>query len=171
MTMLKIRNLRSGYGNLGVLKGVSLHVNAGEIVTIIGGNGSGKSTLLRTVAGIVAAQEGEILFDGQEISRAAAEKIVAAGCSLVPEGRMIFNTMTVRENLVLGAYPRIRSASLKNMDEELAVIYGMFSRLLERGDSKAPGRGQYDTAGGAKRPGGPPHRGPRICHRNRTDSA
>jgi branched-chain amino acid transport system ATP-binding protein len=132
MTMLKIRNLRSGYGNLGVLKGVSLHVNAGEIVTIIGGNGSGKSTLLRTVAGIVAAQEGEILFDGQEISRAAAEKIVAAGCSLVPEGRMIFNTMTVRENLVLGAYPRIRSASLKNMDEELAVIYGMFSRLLER---------------------------------------
>jgi len=130
--MLKIRNLRSGYGNLGVLKGVSLHVNAGEIVTIIGGNGSGKSTLLRTVAGIVAAQEGEILFDGKEISRAAPEKIVADGCSLVPEGRLIFNTMTVRENLVLGAYPRIRGARLKDMDAELAVIYGMFSRLLER---------------------------------------
>ncbi len=130
--MLKIRNLRSGYGNLGVLKGVSLHVNAGEIVTIIGGNGSGKSTLLRTVAGIVAAQEGEILFDGNEISRTAPEKIVAAGCTLVPEGRLIFNTMTVRENLVLGAYTRLRSSRMENMDAELAVIYGMFSRLLER---------------------------------------
>jgi len=130
--MLKIRNLHSGYGNLRVLKGVSLHVNAGEIVTIIGGNGSGKSTLLRTAAGIVAAQEGEILFNGKDISYAAPEKIVGAGCSLVPEGRMIFDTMTVRENLVLGAYARIRSARLKDMEAELAVIYSMFSRLRER---------------------------------------
>jgi branched-chain amino acid transport system ATP-binding protein len=130
--MLKIRNLYSGYGNLRVLKGVSLHVNPGEIVTIIGGNGSGKSTLLSTVAGIVKAQEGEIEFNGEKIAGLAPEKIVAAGCSLVPEGRMIFSAMTVRENLVLGAYARIRGGRRNDLDRELDVIFRMFPRLLER---------------------------------------
>jgi branched-chain amino acid transport system ATP-binding protein len=130
--MLKIRNLYSGFGNLRVLKGVSLHVNPGEIVTIIGGNGSGKSTLLRTVAGIVPALEGEIVFSGENITAAAPEKIVAAGCSLVPEGRLVFNTMTVRENLVLGAYIRIRGDRRIDINTELDVIFTMFPRLRER---------------------------------------
>jgi branched-chain amino acid transport system ATP-binding protein len=130
--MLKIRNLISGYGKLTAIKGVSLHINPGEIVTIIGGNGSGKSTLLRTVAGIVRAQEGDILFNGMNISSTAPEKIVAAGCSLVPEGRMIFSTMTVRENLLLGAYTRLRKRENPDIDAEVEVIYRMFPRLQER---------------------------------------
>jgi branched-chain amino acid transport system ATP-binding protein len=130
--MLKIRNLYSGYGNLRVLKGVSLHVNPGEIVTIIGGNGSGKSTLLSTIAGIVPTLEGEIVFNGVNISAVSAEKIVAAGCSLVPEGRLVFNTMTVRENLVLGAYTRIRGNRRIDITAELADIFKMFPRLQER---------------------------------------
>ena len=130
--MLKIRNLYSGFGNLRVLKGVSLHVNPGEIVTIIGGNGSGKSTLLSTIAGIVPALEGEIVFNGENIAGEAAERIVAAGCSLVPEGRLVFGTLTVRENLVLGAYIRIRGDRGINLAGELAVIFGMFPRLQER---------------------------------------
>ncbi|HOT45423.1 MAG TPA: ABC transporter ATP-binding protein [Spirochaetota bacterium] len=130
--MLKIRNLYSGFGNLRVLKGVSLHVNPGEIVTIIGGNGSGKSTLLSTIAGIVPALEGEIIFNDENVAGKAPEKIVAAGCSLVPEGRLIFNTLTVRENLVMGAYTRIRGDRGINLGDELAVIFGMFPRLQER---------------------------------------
>jgi branched-chain amino acid transport system ATP-binding protein len=132
MRMLKIRNLYSGYGNLVVLKGVSLHVDQGEIVTIIGGNGSGKSTLLKTVAGIVSAREGEIVFNGADIARARCEGIVAAGCSLVPEGRMIFDTMTVKENLLLGSYTRVRSNRRLDLSEGLETIYRMFPRLRER---------------------------------------
>ncbi|OHD66623.1 MAG: branched-chain amino acid ABC transporter ATP-binding protein [Spirochaetes bacterium RBG_13_51_14] len=130
--MLKIRNLNAGYGKLRVLKGVSLHVAPGEIVTIIGGNGSGKSTLLRTVAGIVRAQEGEIMLGGRDISADEPETIVSAGCSLVPEGRLIFNTMTVRENLSLGAYPRLRGDRKTDLQAELEVIFAMFPRLRER---------------------------------------
>ena len=130
--MLKVRNLISGYGKLRVLKGVSLHVNPGEIVTIIGGNGSGKSTLLRTAAGIVRVMEGDILFNGLDISAAAAEKIVAAGCSMVPEGRMIFAPMTVRENLLLGAYTRLRSGLITDIEAELEKVYQIFPRLRER---------------------------------------
>ncbi|TAL31610.1 MAG: ABC transporter ATP-binding protein [Spirochaetes bacterium] len=130
--MLRVRNLYAGYGKLEVLKGVSLHVSPGEIVTIIGGNGSGKSTLLRAVAGIVRAREGEVLFDGKPIGEAPPEKIVAAGCSLVPEGRMVFDTMTVRENLELGAYTRLRGGRRKEAKAALAGVYAMFPRLKER---------------------------------------
>lgn len=130
--MLKIRNLYSGYGNLVVLKGVSLHVNPGEIVTIIGGNGSGKSTLLRTIAGVVNARDGDVIFNGCDIGSERAEKIVAAGCSMVPEGRMIFDTMTIRENLLLGAYTRIRKNRFIKINDELDNIFQMFPRLKER---------------------------------------
>jgi branched-chain amino acid transport system ATP-binding protein len=130
--MLRVLNLNSGYGKLKVLKGVSLHVNPSEIVTIIGGNGSGKSTLLRTVAGILRRQEGKILFDGRDISTEQPEKIVAAGCSLVPEGRMVFGTMTVRENLILGAYARIRGGRRPGIEDELDAVYRIFPRLKER---------------------------------------
>ena len=104
--MLRVRNLEAGYGRLRVLKGVSLHVSPGEVVTIIGANGAGKTTLLATIAGILKPRAGEIEFDAQPIDTLPAEQIVAMGCALVPEGRQVFNTLTVRENLVLGAYTR-----------------------------------------------------------------
>ena len=130
--MLKIRNLYSGYGALTVLKGVSLHVDTGEIVTIIGGNGSGKSTLLRTVAGIVTAREGELIFDGADIAGKKPEDIVEAGCSLVPEGRMIFDAMSVKENLLLGAYTRLRGNRRLDLSAGLDSGFAMFPRLKER---------------------------------------
>lgn len=127
--MLKIRNLEAGYGKLKVLRKISIHVNPGEIVTIIGANGSGKTTLLNSIAGLIRTKSGEIIFDKQDILRLPAEKIVFMGCSLVPEGRQVFATMTVKENLLLGAYVQFRR---KAGDIELAVIYSIFPVLRER---------------------------------------
>ena len=101
--MLKILNLEAGYGALRVLKGISLHVAPGEIVAVIGANGAGKTTLLKTIAGILKARCGEVEFDKRKIHNDPAERIVARGCCLVPEGRHIFSTLTVKENLILGA--------------------------------------------------------------------
>ena len=123
--MLRVRNLESGYGKLRVLRHVSLHVSPGEIVTIIGANGAGKSTLLLTIAGLLKARGGEIVFDGESVTRAIAERRVVMGCSLVPEG--------VQENLLLGAYVRHRRNEAVNMDEELSRIHEMFPVLRERG--------------------------------------
>ena len=97
--MLKIRSLESGYGKLRVIKGLSMHIKPGEIVCIIGANGAGKSTLLLTIAGIVSTKAGEILFQGKQINSIAPDKVVSLGCSLVPEGRQVFSTLTVKENL------------------------------------------------------------------------
>ena len=130
--MLKIRNLNAGYSSLRVLKGVSLHVSPGEIVTIIGGNGSGKSTLLNAVAGLVRARDGEIVFNGSEMRGGSPEDGVAAGCALVPEGRLVFDTMTVRENLMLGAYTRLRRGRKQEVAANLEKVFGMFPRLRER---------------------------------------
>ena len=129
--MLKIKNLEAGYGKLRVLKRISMHVDSGEIVTIIGANGAGKTTLLYTIAGIIRATAGEISLLGSSISQISAEKIVAAGCSLVPEGRQVFATMTVRENLVLGGYVRYTKNKL-NIPQELQYIYDIFPVLQER---------------------------------------
>ncbi len=130
--MLKIRSLISGYGKLQVLKGVSLHVSPGEIVAIIGGNGSGKSTLLRTATGLVKAIEGIVQFNGIDISASSTEAITAAGCCLVPEGRLIFSTMSVRENLMMGSYTRLRRHAKAEVNTDLENIYRMFPRLRER---------------------------------------
>ncbi|KKL13936.1 hypothetical protein LCGC14_2520800 [marine sediment metagenome] len=99
--MLKVKNLESGYGNLRVLRHVSLHVNPGEIVTIIGANGAGKTTLLHTIAGLLKARGGEVVFGGEDITRIPVERRGVLGCSLVPEGRQLFADMTVNENLML----------------------------------------------------------------------
>ena len=132
--MLKIRSLESGYGKLRVLKSVSLHVNPGEIVGIIGANGAGKTTLLNTIAGIVRPWSGEIVFSGASLSGIPAHDVVSRGCALVPEGRQLFAPMTVEENLVLGAYTRFRkragaSASVKS---DLQRAYGLFPILKQR---------------------------------------
>jgi branched-chain amino acid transport system ATP-binding protein len=128
--MLKIRNLESGYGNLKVLKHVTMHVSAGEIVTIIGANGAGKTTLLETIAGLIKARAGEIVFSNEDIVRVPAEKRVGMGCALVPEGRQVFSTLSVRENLMLGATVRLKRR--EDVSGELARIYELFPVLKER---------------------------------------
>ena len=130
--MLRLRNLESGYSGLKVLRRLSIHVSEGEIVTIIGANGAGKTTLLKTVAGLIKATSGEILFENYDISRLTPEKIVMLGCSLVPEGRQVFAPMTVTENLLLGACPQFKRRKKKEADEDMVRIFSLFPRLKER---------------------------------------
>ena len=130
--MLRIRNLESGYDRLKVLRHISIHVSSGEIVTIIGANGAGKTTLLKTIAGLIRAQAGEMLFEKQEITRLSPERIVFLGCSLVPEGRQVFAPMTVRENLILGGYVQYQRNKKNEVDADLDRIFGLFPRLKER---------------------------------------
>jgi branched-chain amino acid transport system ATP-binding protein len=130
--MLRIRNLDAGYGNLNVLRRVSIHVKPGEIVTIIGANGAGKTTLLKTVTGLLRAQAGEVLFDGKDISVRPTEQIVSDGCSLVPEGRQVFAAMPVRENLLLGAYVQFKRGKKHEVELDLERIYGLFPVLKQR---------------------------------------
>ncbi len=130
--MLRIKNLESGYGRLKVLKKVTMHIGAGEIVTIIGANGAGKTSLLRTVSGLIRVRSGEILFDMRDVGNLPPEKIVFRGCSLVPEGRQLFGPMTVRENILLGAYPRFRKKDGDGVRDDIERIYAIFPRLRER---------------------------------------
>ncbi len=127
--MLSVKSLESGYGKLRVLKGISMQIDPGEIVTIIGANGAGKTTLLNTISGIIKATSGEIEFNRTKISNFPAEKIVKLGCSLVPEGRQIFNTLTVKENLLIGSHTIKNSQIVKS---ELNNIYNLFPVLKDR---------------------------------------
>ncbi len=129
--MLKIRNIEAGYGKLRVLKRISMHVDLGEIVCIIGANGAGKTTLLHTIAGLLRVTAGQISFMGNDLNRLAPQKIVGMGCSLVPEGRQVFATMSVEENLVLGGY--VQSKKDKDaVPQEMAAVYELFPVLEER---------------------------------------
>ncbi len=129
--MLKVRNLEAGYGNLRVLRRVSLHVAEGEIVTLIGANGAGKTTLLNTIAGLLEPRGGTIRLNGAEITTATPQEIVRAGCSLVPEGRQVFAPLSVEENLVLGAHVRRRQEGKKAL-AEIEHVYELFPVLRER---------------------------------------
>jgi len=129
--MLKIKNLEAGYGKIRVLKRISLHVNPGEIVTLIGANGAGKTTLLAAITGLIRATAGEILLKGDKLERLKPEEIVFCGCSLVPEGRQVFATMTVRENLILGGYVQHRQGN-GQLQEGIEYIYDLFPVLRER---------------------------------------
>jgi branched-chain amino acid transport system ATP-binding protein len=111
-----------------VLRGVSLHVNAGEIVALLGSNGAGKSTLNNTVCGLVRATAGQVLFDGADITHAHYRQVVQAGLIQVPEGRRVFPNLTVLENLELGAFTRARERRARNLDR----VFGIFPRLAER---------------------------------------
>jgi branched-chain amino acid transport system ATP-binding protein len=130
--MLNIRNLDAGYGGLTVLRRLSLHVKAGEIVTIIGANGAGKTTLLKTITGLLRAQAGEIVFNGEDIGRIPTERIVLSGCSLVPEGRQVFPDMPVRENLLLGAYVQFKRGNRSEVEHDLERVYTLFPVLKQR---------------------------------------
>jgi len=130
--MLRILNLEAGYGALRVLKGISLHVSPGEIVALIGANGAGKTTLLKTIAGILRARSGAVVFDKREIHAESAAVVVGRGCCLVPEGRHVFGTMTVRENLLLGAFARRRRDNGSTVAASMEQVYGLFGILKER---------------------------------------
>jgi branched-chain amino acid transport system ATP-binding protein len=130
--MLRIRNLDAGYGQLTVLRRVSLHVKPGEIVAIVGANGAGKSTLLKTITGLVRPRAGEIQLHGEDIARVRTERIVARGCSLVPEGRQVFADMSVRENLILGAHVQYRRGKRDEVADDLARIFHLFPVLEKR---------------------------------------
>ena len=127
--MLQVENLNVYYGAIHALQGISFNVNEGEIVTLIGANGAGKSTILRTLSGLLRSRTGSISFKGQDISNMPAEKIVEAGISHVPEGRKIFAPLSVRENLMMGAYSRSDQAEIQ---QTLERAYKSFPRLKER---------------------------------------
>lgn len=127
--MLKINDINVYYGNIHALKGVSLDINEGEIVTLIGANGAGKSTLLKTISGLLKPKSGDILFQGQSISGKVAQAIVKQGLSHVPEGRRVFANMSVEENLELGAYLRNDKQGIR---EDFEKVYELFPRLHER---------------------------------------
>jgi branched-chain amino acid transport system ATP-binding protein len=117
--MLKLKSLQAGYGRLPVLKGISLHVREGEVVTLIGGNGAGKSTTLGTISGLLRARQGVIDFAGHDLTRMAPERIVTLGLALVPEGRRVFKTLSVTANLELGAYHRSDQGQVRRDLEDL----------------------------------------------------
>lgn len=127
--LLELREVHSYYGNIHALKGVSLTVNKGEIVTLIGSNGAGKSTTLRTISGIIKPRRGEVYLEGQRLDTVPAHKIVELGVLQSPEGRRIFPRLTVRENLEMGAFSRRDTAGIA---EDLERVFELFPRLRER---------------------------------------
>jgi branched-chain amino acid transport system ATP-binding protein len=133
MTLLEVADIHTYYGAIQALRGVSLRVEEGEVVTIIGSNGAGKSTTLRSISGLTPARSGTVVFAGREITRVPAHEIVSCGIALAPEGRHCFARMTVRENLDLGAYRRRDD----RIDEDLDRVFDLFPRLKERERQKA----------------------------------
>lgn len=127
--LLELVNIHSYYGHIHALKGISLHVNEGEIVTLIGSNGAGKSTSLRTISALIHAREGKVLLDGKDITRAEPHNIVKMGIGHVPEGRGIFPKLTVQENLEMGAFAVNDPKAIK---QRLELVFEMFPRLKER---------------------------------------
>lgn len=136
-TMLTLKNINTFYGELHVLKNISLHIAEGEIVALIGANGAGKTTLLNTISCIAAAQSGQIVWDGADIARLSSDAVVRLGISQVPEGRQIFGPLSVLDNLKLGAYSRFRSAGKKLIDADIDRMYDLFPRLRERREQLA----------------------------------
>jgi branched-chain amino acid transport system ATP-binding protein len=127
--VLEIRNLVCSYGKVLALKGVSLRVEKGQLVALIGANGAGKTTTLRAISGLLTPQSGEILFDGHDISRAPARKVLSLGIACCPEGRRVFPYLTVDENLEMGCYLRSDRAEI---DKDKEQIFAQFPRLAER---------------------------------------
>jgi branched-chain amino acid transport system ATP-binding protein len=133
MPLLEVSEIRARYGSIEALKGISLTVEEGEVVTLIGSNGAGKSTTLRSISGLTPASAGTITFAGEDITRVPAHEIVVRGIALAPEGRHCFARMTVRENLDLGAHRRRGPEIAQDLDR----VYELFPRLLEREKQKA----------------------------------
>jgi branched-chain amino acid transport system ATP-binding protein len=132
--LLEVSDIRARYGAIEALKGVSLTVEEGEVVTLIGSNGAGKSTTLRSISGLTPASAGSVTFDGEDITRVPAHEIVVRGIALSPEGRHCFSRMTVRENLELGAHRRAKGPEI---GQDLDRVFELFPRLQERERQKA----------------------------------
>ena len=128
MSMLKVEGLNVYYGSIHAIKGVSFEVNQGEIVTMIGANGAGKSTTMNTVAGLLKPKSGSITFEGHDITSTPASKVVSLGLALCPEGRRVFQQMSVRENLEMGGYTRPAGELAASLDQ----VFEQFPRLKER---------------------------------------
>ena len=129
MALLEVKNLEVYYGVIQALKGISFEVNQGEIVTLIGANGAGKTTTMQSVMGLIPTAAGSITYDGTDITRTPGHKIVKMGMTQVPEGRRVFQELTVYENLLMGAYTQKNKKQIK---EDIEKIYEQFPRLLER---------------------------------------
>ena len=129
MALLELRDVHTYYGNIHALKGISITIDQGEIVTLIGSNGAGKSTTLKTISGLLRPREGEIWFDGKRLDGTPAHQVVVRGISQAPEGRRIFPRMTVRENLEMGAFQRTKGPE---RDAGLRTVYTLFPGLKER---------------------------------------
>ncbi len=134
MAMLEIKDLEVYYGMIQAIKGISFEVNEGEVIALIGANGAGKTTILHTISGLIAPKKGSITFEGQEITKIPAHKIVENGLAQVPEGRRVFPSLTVLENLKLGAYTR---KDKKEIEDTLKMVYERFPRLEERKNQPA----------------------------------
>jgi branched-chain amino acid transport system ATP-binding protein len=129
MAMLEVNNVHAYYGNIHALKGISLTVEEGEIVTLIGANGAGKSTTLKSICGLLKPSQGNVVYEGEDLAPYPAHKIVYKDVSMVPEGRGVFSRLTVGENLDMGAYHRSDSGGIR---EDLDRVYTLFPRLKER---------------------------------------
>ncbi len=129
MALLEVNNIHAYYGNIHALRGVSLKVEKGEIVSLIGGNGAGKTTTLRTISGLMKPRSGSVTLEGEDLSNYKAHELAARGVAMVPEGRGVFSKMTVLENLEMGAYHRRDKSGIAN---DFESIYELFPRLKER---------------------------------------
>jgi len=129
MTMLEVNDIHTYYGNIHALKGISITVDKGEIVTLIGANGAGKTTTLRTISGLLKPRQGSVVLEGEVISEYPAHEVVFKGVAMVPEGRGVFSKLTVAENLEMGAYSRDDRDGIK---EDFDYVYDLFPRLHER---------------------------------------
>ncbi len=130
MALLEVKDLEVYYGVINALKGISFEVNEGEIVTLIGANGAGKTTTMQSVIGLIPARSGKVVFDGKDITKTSCHKIVHLGMSQVPEGRRVFQELTVYENLMMGAYSQKQNNAV--FKEDIEKIYTRFPRLAER---------------------------------------
>jgi branched-chain amino acid transport system ATP-binding protein len=130
--MLEVSRVSTYYGHIQALSEVTLEVRAGEIVSLIGANGAGKTTLLNSISGVVPARRGTVRIDGRDITRLSAQAIVPYGVSHVPERRQVFGTLSVRDNLLLGAYLRLRRGARRAVDADLARVYELFPALASR---------------------------------------
>ena len=134
MAMLEVKDLEVYYGMIQAIKGISFEVNKGEVIALIGANGAGKTTTLHTITGLLSPKEGKVLFEGKDITKIPAHKIVSMGMAHVPEGRRVFAELSVYENLKLGAYTR---KDKNNIEADLKSVYERFPRLAERKNQAA----------------------------------
>ena len=129
MALLEVNNLEVNYGVIRALKGINFHVNKGEIVTLIGANGAGKTTTMQSIIGLIPIKSGQVMYNGQDITKTPCHKLVKLGMSQVPEGRRIFQELTVYENLMMGAYSIKKNTTFK---DDIEMVYKRFPRLKER---------------------------------------